>query len=114
MLQIISSFSYAAERAQAILGIRKVQSSVQYTARILCIQMLFLHSAYIIQIQRFIYKIIIYTTRAMRLPRPIHFQAILIWQDLNFTEVSWKHKMKGIELCVFWDRSILYLLFGYL
>jgi hypothetical protein len=55
MLQIISNFSYAAERAQAILEIRKVQSSVQNTARILSIQMLFLPSAYIIQ--RFIYKI---------------------------------------------------------
>jgi hypothetical protein len=33
----------------------------------------------------------------MRLPRPIHFQAILIWQDLIFTEVFWK----GIEaMCI--------------
>jgi hypothetical protein len=46
MLQIIRSFSYAAEGegAQAILGIQRVQ---RYTARILSIQRLFLHSAYI-------------------------------------------------------------------
>jgi hypothetical protein len=42
----------------------------------------------------------------MRLPRPIHFQAILIWQDLNFTEVSWKHKMKGIEAYVYFGIAV--------
>jgi hypothetical protein len=37
----------------------------------------------------------------MRLPRPIHFQAILIWQDLIFTEIFWQHRMKGIEAYVY-------------
>ncbi len=45
-------------------------------------------------------------TRDMRLPRPIHFQAILIWQDLNFTEVFWKHRMKGIEAYVYFGIAV--------
>jgi hypothetical protein len=42
----------------------------------------------------------------MRLPRPIHFQAILTWQDLNFTEDFWKHKMKGIEAYVHFGIAV--------
>ncbi len=48
----------------------------------------------------------------MRLPRPIHFQDILIWQDLSFTEVFWKHRMKGIEAYVYFGLQYMYYIYS--